>query len=142
MIKMTTKYIIKEENYTDVSWGRGSKYIEIEGKFETLAEAKAYGIETVKATYATSGDFVVVERTIDEATFTVTENEVFKYDYFKAVKVIEYAEKEEKAIAEAKAELSRARSEKSITRITKKIAEYEATAKKYRRINEEYIATI
>ena len=139
---MTTKYIIKVENYTDACWGRGSKYIETENRFETLAEAKAYGIETVKATYTTSGDFVVVEKTIDEATFTVTENEVFKYDYFKAVKVIGYAEEKEKAIAEARAELSRARSEKSIARITKKIAELEAEAERYRAINREYIATI
>ena len=140
--KMTTKFIVKVGFYTDVNYGYGNNWVAIEEKFNTIEAAKKYCADNAEKTMTKSGDMIIVKKTIDEATFTVEEETVFTYDYFHAVEILKPIKALADNIAECEAKISRAKSAKTISRLTKEVETYRARKENYERKHNEFIATL
>ena len=119
---MTTKFITMEARYTNITMGYGCEWVAV-AKFDTIDEAIEYGFANVKRAMRTSGDFKVVEKTIDEETFEITEKDVARFDYFDGVVEPAKIEKKEEEIAELEKKVARARTENGKAKAEKKIAE-------------------
>jgi hypothetical protein len=87
---MTTKYLVNKGTYTNI-YGTAVEYI-TDKIFDTEEEAIAYGKATAESAIMTNGNFKVVKKTIDEATFTVEEKEVYFFDYYIEIKIEEEIE--------------------------------------------------
>ena len=119
---MTTKFITMEARYTNITMGYGCEWVAV-AKFDTVEEAIEYGFTNVKRGMATSGNFKVVEKTMNEETFEITEKDVAKFDYFYGVVRPARAEKIKEEIAELEKKVARARTENGKAKAEKKIAE-------------------
>ena len=111
-----------EARYTNITMGYGCEWVEI-AKFDTAEEAIEYGFANVKRAMRTSGDFKVVEKTMDEETFEITEKDVARFDYYDGVIEPAKIEQKEKEIAELEKTVARARTENGRAKAEKKIAE-------------------
>lgn len=79
---MRTMYKVEERVYTN-DIGREGKYTEWanrKGFFETIEEAREIA-KTIKPNLST-GDWKIVEITIDEETFTIKENKIENFNYW------------------------------------------------------------
>ncbi len=112
---MTTKYLVNKGTYTNI-YGTAVEYI-TDKIFDTEEEAIAYGKATVENAVMTNGNFKVVRKTIDEATFTVEEKEVYFFDYYIEVKIEE--EIETLRNKKVKTEKQREKVEKEIAELKK-----------------------
>ena len=120
---MRTMYITMNGNAN--FYGTATNFA-IDKMFATKEDAIANGIKNVTENKAKT--FTVIEKTIDETTFTVIENEV--YDYYKEVQAKENAKKRiteiEKIIAEIEKTKTNCKTERGIARKDKEITEYKA----------------
>ena len=120
---MRTMYITMNGNAN--FYGTATNFA-INKMFATKEDAIANGIKNVTENKAET--FTVIEKTIDETTFTVIENEV--YDYYKEVQAKENAKKRiteiEKIIAEIEKTKANCKTERGIARKDKEITEYKA----------------
>ena len=118
---MRTMYITMNGNAN--FYGTATNFA-IDKMFATKEDAIANGIKNVTENKAET--FTVIEKTIDETTFTVIENEV--YDYYKEVQAKENAKKRiteiEKIIAEIEKTKANCKTERGIARKDKEITEY------------------
>ena len=118
---MRTMYITMNGNAN--FYGTATNFA-IDKMFATKEDAIANGIKNVTENKAET--FTVIEKTIDETTFTVIENEV--YDYYKEVQAKENAKKRiteiEKIIAEIEKTKTNCKTERGIARKDKEITEY------------------
>ena len=118
---MRTMYITMNGNAN--FYGTATNFA-IDKMFTTKEDAIANGIKNVTENKAET--FTVIEKTIDETTFTVIENEV--YDYYKEVQAKENAKKRiteiEKIIAEIEKTKTNCKTERGIARKDKEITEY------------------
>ena len=118
---MKTMYITMNGNAN--FYGTATNFA-IDKMFATKEDAIANGIKNVTENKAET--FTVIEKTIDETTFTVIENEV--YDYYKEVQAKENAKKRiteiEKIIAEIEKTKTNCKTERGIARKDKEITEY------------------
>lgn len=134
---MKKMYKVEANYYTDVMEGRGSEWKQVNGYKATMEEAEAIA-QTIKEGYANNGDWRIVERTIDEETFTVIDTVVKHFDYWKEIGRKEWAEENIKHIEEkiAKEEESkkRAKTETGIEKKERKIAEYKKEKERYEEI--------
>ena len=126
---MRTMFRADVEIYKDCE-GRHTDW-EKRGFYETPEEAVKAVCGTTHG-YTTSGDYRIVEVTMDEATFTITENVIIRYDYYKEVTRWAWANKD---LEHAKAELTiatkiNAKSETGIARKEKAIAKWTAEIEK------------
>lgn len=131
---MKKMYKVEANYYTDVMEGRGSEWKQVEGYKSTVEEAEAIA-QTIKEGYANNGDWRIVERTIDEETFTVIDTIVKHFDYWKEIGRKEWAEESIKRIEEkiAKEEegKKRAKTEAGKEKKERKIAEYKEEKERY-----------
>lgn len=111
---MTTKYLVNKGTYTNI-YGVSVEYI-TDKMFDTEEEAIAYGKATVEKTVMTNGSFKVVKKTIDEATFTSEEKEIYIFDYYYEIGI-------EEEIEELRNR--KVNTEKQKKRVEKEIAELE-----------------
>lgn len=95
---MRTMYFTEERFYTDCE-GRSSEYRAI-GQYDTIEEAKAKTADVKKNCGYDTGDWRIVAKTLDETTFTVTEEVVESYDWWEMVGRYNHAEKMAKYYAE------------------------------------------
>ena len=120
---MRTMYITMNGNAN--FYGTATNFA-IDKMFATKEDAIANGIKNVTENKAET--FTVIEKTIDETTFTVIENEV--YDYYKEVQAKENAKKRITEIAKIIAEIEKTKTncktERGIARKDKEITEYKA----------------
>jgi hypothetical protein len=116
---MTTKYLVNKGTYTNI-YGVAVEYI-TDKMFDTEEEAIAYGKTTTENAVMTNGNFKVVKKTIDEATFTVEEKEVYFFDYYIEVKI----EEEIETLRNKKV-----KTEKQREKVEKEIAELEEIRKR------------
>lgn len=125
---MKTMYRVEERIITNLrsnSWEYRQK-----GEYvNTIEEATEYAkTNVVKKNNYDTGDYKIIERTIDEKTFTVVENIVIQYEWWKEVKRYEIAEKNivecSQRIAEIEASKVNCNTDASITEKDKKIAQY------------------
>ena len=118
---MRTMYITMNGNAN--FYGTATNFA-IDKMFTTKEDAIANGIKNVTENKAET--FTVIEKTIDETTFTVIENEV--YDYYKEVQAKENAKKRiteiKKIIAEIEKTKTNCKTERGIARKDKEITEY------------------
>lgn len=126
---MRTMYRADVEIYKDCE-GRHTDW-EKRGFFETPEDAVKAVCGTTRG-YTTSGDYRIVEVTMDEATFTITENVIIRYDYYNEVTRWERAKQD---LAHAEAELTiankiNAKTEAGIARKEKAIAKWTAEIEK------------
>jgi hypothetical protein len=73
---MTTKYIVRTENVIN-DWGQ-TRECDYSDYVDTLEEAMAIGNKIEVGGWVPN--WVVVETTMDEKTFTITEEEVYNYE--------------------------------------------------------------
>lgn len=120
-------YIIEERIYTDCE-GYNTKWETTEGKFNTIKEAEEKAMATITKGFVNTGDWKIVARTIDEATFTVTEETVKTFVWWEEIGKFESAKKTienfTKRINEIEASKKNCRTEKGIARKQKEIDEY------------------
>ena len=118
---MKTMYITMNGNAN--FYGTATNFA-IDKMFATKEDAIENGVKNVTENKAET--FTVIEKTIDETTFTVIENEV--YDYYKEVQAKENAKKRiteiEKIIAEIEKTKTNCKTERGIARKDKEITEY------------------
>ena len=118
---------VEERIYTDCE-GRNSKWTASEF-VATIAEAEAIA-ETITAEFPCTGDYRIIATTMDEATFTITEEVVKTFNYWKEVKRVEEAKRTiatyEAKIEEAEEAKKRCRTEAGIAKKDKEIAQYRA----------------
>ena len=124
---MRTMYRVETRVYTDCEC-RYSEWTQVQGYVDTEAEAQAIA-DTVKRTDAWhTGDWCIIARTMDEQTFTVVDNTVASFDYYKEVQRYIYAEEQveryTKHIEEVEASKVRCKTERGIERKDKEIAQY------------------
>lgn len=125
---MRTMYRVEKRVYTDCE-GRSWDYKQSGKYVNTVEEATEYAKANAerKSNYDT-GDYRIVERTIDEEAFTVVENIVAQYDWWAEIGRYEYAEEQiaryTQRIAEVEASKVRCKTEKGIARKDKEIAQY------------------
>lgn len=131
---MKKMYKVEANCYTNAMEGRGNEWEQVEGYKATIEEAEAIA-QTIKKGYANNGDWRIVERTIDEETFSVIDTVVKHFDYWKEIGRKAWAEESIKHIEEkiAKEEESkkRAKTEAGKERKERKIAEYEKEKERY-----------
>lgn len=136
---MKTMFRAEVETFKDCE-GRNTEWTK-KGMFETPEEA-VKAVCGVTPGYATSGDYRVVEVTMDEETFTITEKVIIRYDYYKEVtrwawanKDLAHAETELKIANKinAKTEAGIARKEKAITKWTAEIEKIKAEMENWKR---------
>jgi hypothetical protein len=134
---MRRMYIAQVE-VTDTD-GRYTRFMN-RGNFENTVEQAKENVKDVKRNYTTTGTWRIVEKMIDEATFTVEEKTIETFDYWTEVRRFEVAERdirvltekleeEEKHLARCKAEKAIATAKKEIEWIKKEIAEAEEVLK-------------
>jgi hypothetical protein len=132
------KMYIAQVEVTDTD-GRYTRFIN-KGNFENTVEQARENVKDVKRNYTTTGTWRIVEKMIDEATFTVEEKTIETFDYWTEVRRFEVAERdirvltekleeEEKHLARCKAEKAIATAKKEIEWIKKEIAEAEEVLK-------------
>lgn len=80
---MKTMYRTEERIYTDCE-GRYTGWVDRTG-YVTFEEAKEATAKIVKRTGYDTGDWRIVARTIDEEAFTVTDEVVAEFDWWKEV---------------------------------------------------------
>jgi hypothetical protein len=73
---MTTKYIVRTANVIN-DWGNTAEY-DYSGYVDTLEEAMTIGNEIEIGGWV--ANWLVVKTTMDEKTFTVTDEEVYNYE--------------------------------------------------------------
>jgi hypothetical protein len=136
---MRTMYRADVEIYKDCE-GRHTDW-EKRGFYETPEEA-VKAVCGVTRGYTTSGDYRIVAVTMDEATFTITENVVIRYDYYKEVTRWARANKDlaraEEELAKAnkmkpKTETGAARKEKAVAKWTAEVEKINAKMEDWRR---------
>jgi hypothetical protein len=127
------------EIYKDCE-GRDTDW-EKRGFYETTEEA-VKAVCGVTRGYTTSGDYRIVAVTMDEATFTITENVIIRYDYYKEVTRWAWANKDlaraEEELAKAnkmkpKTETGAARKEKAVAKWTAEVEKINAKMEDWRR---------
>ena len=74
---MTTKYSVRTANVIN-DWGQTAEY-DYSGYVDTLKEAMIIGNEEI-IVGGWVANWVVVKTTMDEKTFTITEEEVYNYE--------------------------------------------------------------
>ena len=120
--------------------GRNEKWAN-KGLFNTAEEAEN-AVKGAENRGFTTGDYRVMKCTMDEATFTLTEEEVIRFNHWKEIGRYENAEKVIKYLTE---ELEKAKAKKPRTEIgeinkAKEIAKWEARIDDYRRKIEKWRA--
>ncbi len=117
------KMFIAQVEVTDTD-GRYTRFID-KGNFENTVEQAKENIKDVKRDYTTTGTWQIVEKTIDEETFTVKEKVVEKFDYWTEVRRFEVAKRDieilTEKLEEAKKHLTRCKAEKAIATAKKEI---------------------
>lgn len=126
---MRTMFRAEVETFKDCE-GRNTEWTK-KGMFETPEEA-IKAVCGVAPGYATSGDYRVVEVTMDEETFTTTEKVITHYDYFKEITRWAWANRD---LARAEEELAKVnkikpKTETGMTRKEKAIAKWTAEIEK------------
>lgn len=133
---MKTMYRVEANRYTDCE-GRHTNWEQMNGYVATIEEAKAMAKNITKS-YVNTGDWRVVARTMDEETFTVVDEVVESFDYYKEVYRYEQAKKMvaiyAEKIAEIEASKKRCRTEKGIERKENEIAQYKKWMEKEEKI--------
>lgn len=112
----------------------GNAKWEAKGLYNTAEEAENTVKGTTKNYMTTTGDYRVMECTMDEATFTMTEKEVIRFNYWKEIGRYENAEKVIKHLTE---ELENAKAKKPRTEAgeaakVREVAKWEERINKYR----------
>lgn len=128
---MTTKFIVKEHCFTDLTRGAGCVLVNC-GTFDTLENAIEHGRATCVRRMESDGSFTVYKVTIDEATFAVTEEEAATFDAYYGCYLPKQTEllkaerdKAMKTIERAKTETGRERAKAKVARLTAEIEENE-----------------
>lgn len=133
---MKTMYRIDEHRYIDMERGLGTRWEMGKTYYDTAAEAEANHI--VKKSYVSDGSYKVVERTMDEATFTITETVVKHFDYWKEVAQKEVAQRRIKAgrerLARLEANLKNAKTELGLARKLKEIENQKAEVEEWEKV--------
>ena len=136
--KMRTMFRADVEIYKDCE-GRHTDW-ENRGMFETPEDAEK-AVCSVTHGYCTSGDYRIVKVTMDETTFTVTEEVVKRYDYFDEVTRWAWANRDlaraEEELAKAnkvnpKTETGMARKEKAVAKWTAEIEKINTKMERWR----------
>jgi hypothetical protein len=136
---MKTMFRAEVETFKDCE-GRYTEWTN-KGMFETPEEAEK-AVCGVTLGYATSGDYRVVKVTMDETTFTITEEVVKHYDYHKEVTRWAWANRDlaraEEELAKAnktnpKTEIGMARKEKAIAKWTAEVEKIKAKMEEWKR---------
>lgn len=118
---MKTMFKVEERVYTDCE-GRNSEWTTSNRYVATVEEAQAIADE-IKADMVHSGDYKIIATTIDEATFSVTDEVVKEFNMFKA-KAKERIAGYQKKIEEIEASKKNCKTEKGIARKDKEIEDY------------------
>ena len=117
------KMYIAQVEITDTD-GRYTRFVN-KGNFENTVEQARENVKDVKRNYTTTGTWRIVEKMIDEATFTVEEKVVETFDYWTEVRRFEVAERDIKILTnkleEAEAHLARCKAERTINTAKKEI---------------------
>lgn len=124
---MKKMYRAEYERYTDIE-GRYTAF-KAEGEMKaTLEEAKAL-VANMGSNFPLTGTYRVIEATMDEATFTYTEQVAYEFNYYREVKRFEMVREDiaryERTIAELEASKKRVRTENGMARKEKEIAEWQ-----------------
>jgi len=123
---MRTMYFAYEESYADPE-GYHTEF-ENRGKFDTFEEAKKATENFHGHGGWYTGDWKIVAKTMDEATFTFKEETVEEFDWYEEVGKKEYAkekiERWTKKIAEIEESKKRCRTENGIVKKDKEIVKY------------------
>lgn len=132
---MKTMFRIEANTYTDCE----GRYTEWKAVTEWVTKEEAMNAtENIARSYSMTGDWRLVARTIDEATFTVADEIITTFDWWKEIGRKEDAKRcmkvWEKEIE--KAEAIRARTEKGEARKAKAIADAREVYERYRAIVE------
>ena len=118
------KMYIAQVEVTDTD-GRYTKFVD-KGNFENTVEQAKENVKDVKRGYTTTGTWRIVEKMIDEATFTVEEKVVETFDYWMEIRRFEIAERDieimTNKLEEAEAHLARCKAERTIKIAEKDIA--------------------
>lgn len=138
---MRTMYRVETREYTDCE-ARSSKWFVLgDTYYTTKEEAEAKAIEkNAKATKNGyfCGDYRVIERTVDEATFTVIDTIVVDYNYFNEVERYEIAtrliETYTKEIARLEASKKNCKTKRGLANIEKVIADCKEKIEKKEKI--------
>lgn len=122
---MKTMFKVEEKVYTDCE-GRNVKWIASD-YIATVEEAEAKASE-VSNQFPHTGSYRIIATTMDEATFTIKDETIKDFDYWREVKRVEEAKKwiaiYTEKIAELEASKTRCKTEKGIAKREKEIAEY------------------
>lgn len=125
---MKTMYRIEEHRYTEMERGLGTNWVMVNNYYNTVEEAE-HNV-TVKKDYASNGSWRIVARTIDEENFTVTEEVIKTFDYWKEVEWKAVIERNiathTERIAKVEASKKNARTEIGLARKEKEIAWHKA----------------
>lgn len=117
------KMYIAQVEVTDTD-GRHTRFIN-KGNFENTVEQARENVKGVKRDYTITGTWRIVEKMIDEATFTVEEKTVETFDYWTEVRRFEVAERDIEILTEKLEEvekhLTRCKAEKTIAAAKKEI---------------------
>jgi hypothetical protein len=136
---MRTMFRAEIETYKDCE-GRHTEWT-AKGLFETTEDAVKAVCGTTHG-YVTSGDYRIVKVTMDEATFTITEDVIIRYDYYDEVTRWEWAKKDlaraEEELAKAnkmkpKTETGMAKKEKAVAKWTAEIEKINAKMEGWKR---------
>ena len=122
---MKTMFKVEERVYTDCE-GRNSEWTVSNQYVATIEEAQAIADE-IKADMVHSGDYKIIATTIDEETFSVTDEVVKEFDMFKATAKERAKERiagYQKKIEEIEASKKNCKTEKGIARKNKEIEDY------------------
>lgn len=88
---MASKFIISVDMMnTD---GRYNGSCEVKQLFDSFEDAQTYANEYITRNFNYSGDYTIIKRTIDEVQFSVTDEVVKEFSYFKEVGRFTLAEK-------------------------------------------------
>ena len=122
---MRTMYHVEVGIYGGGEYIRNTHWEKQDGLFHTIEEAKDFGATFKWDNMHYEGSFRIIEDTMDEATFTYKEKEVYLFNHFDRVRYPQYLEKDitilQTEIEELQGKIERAHSENSIIKYTKKI---------------------
>ena len=114
---------IAQVEVTDTD-GRYTRFIN-KGNFENTVEQAKENVKDVKRGFTTTGTWRIVEKMIDEATFTVEEKTIETFDYWTEVRRFEVAERDIKVLTEKleeeKVHLARCKADRAIKTAKKEI---------------------
>ena len=135
---MRTMYIAYERTYTDCE-GRNSEWTE-RAKCETIENArevvKTFGKPEDCGMY--TGDWKITAKTMDEESFSITENMVESFDWWKEVGQREHAERMIKAYTKDMEMIENSKknckTEKGIERKNKEIERYKTIIERYKKM--------